>query len=354
MAYSSIIDPTAYFQTVIYTGNATARSITFDGNSDMQPDWIWGKQRSGTDSHQLTDVVRGVTKILNSDTTAAENTTSAAITAFNSDGFSLGTGGGYNGNNVTQVAWNWKAGTSFTNDASGTGIGSVDSTGSVNQDAGFSIMSWTGTGANATVAHGLGATPKMMIFKVRDGATAWVVYHKNVGPTKGLFLNTTGTGSTVSAYFQDTNPTSSVFSVGSDADTNGSSKSMITYCFAEKQGYSKFGVYAGNNSSTGGFHYTGFKPAFIIIKRTDSAADWRTYDDKRFRAGGPNNKFNYLQANGDNGEADSDSGGAWDMLSNGFKFYTSDAAINGGGTYIYMAFAENPFVASNFNAATAR
>ena len=337
--------------TKLYTGTGSSNSVTGVG---FKPDWVWLKCRSSAKHNNLYDVVRGATKEIYSNLTNAEDTDAQSLKSFNSDGFTVGTGADQNENNATYVAWNWKAGTSFTNDASGTGIGSVDSTGSVNQTSGFSIMSWTGTGANATVAHGLGATPKMMIFKVRDGATAWVVYHKNVGPTKGLFLNTAGTGSTVSAYFQDTNPTSSVFSVGSDADTNGSSKSMITYCFAEKQGYSKFGVYAGNNSSTGGFHYTGFKPAFIIIKRTDSAADWRTYDDKRFRAGGPNNKFNYLQANGDNGEADSDSGGAWDMLSNGFKFYTSDAAINGGGTYIYMAFAENPFVASNFNAATAR
>ena len=352
MAYSSIIDPTAYFQTVIYTGNATARSITFDGNSDMQPDWIWGKQRSGTDSHQLTDVVRGVTKILNSDTTAAENTTSAAITAFNSDGFSLGTGGGYNGNNVTQVAWNWKAGTSFTNDASGTGIGSVDSTGSVNQTSGFSIMSWTGTGANATVAHGLGATPKMMIFKVRDGATAWVVYHKNVGPTKGLFLNTTGTGSTVSAYFQDTNPTSSVFSVGSDADTNGSSKSMITYCFAEKQGYSKFGSYEGNSNTNGTFVYLGFKPAWLMVKPIDAVDNWVMFDNKRLGFNSSTSPFNFAGAN--NANAETSDTGQLDLLSNGFKIRNSGGTVNKSSTYIYMAFAENPFVASNYNVATAR
>ena len=350
MAYSSIIDPTAYFQTVIYTGNATARSITFDGNSDMQPDWIWGKQRSGTDSHQLTDVVRGVTKILNSDTTAAENTTSAAITAFGSDGFSLGTGGGYNGNNVTQVAWNWKAGTSFTNDASGTGIGSVDSTGSVNQDAGFSIMSWTGTGANATVAHGLGAAPKMMIIKVRDGATAWVVYHKSVGPTKGLFLNTGGTGSTVSAYFQDTNPTSSVFSVGSDADTNGSSKLMIAYCFAEKQGYSQFGSYTGNANSDGTFVNLGFKPAFVLIKNTNAGEAWQMFDNKRLSFNQTNGRYSL---NPNSAAAEYTGAPLIDFLSNGFKLRSDTNSLNVIQNYIYMAFAENPFVASNYNVATA-
>ena len=192
--YTTIDDPTAYFQTVIYTGNATARSITFDGNSDMQPDWIWGKQRSGTDSHQLTDSVRGVTKILNSDTTAAENTTSAAITAFGSNGFSLGTGGGYNGNNVTQVAWNWKK----------------------TADAGFDIVSYSGNNStNRQISHSLSAKPDMMLVKCRQSGL-WKIYHSSLGATKYLVLNDTAGVVDSNSTWNDTEPTSSNFTLGDD------------------------------------------------------------------------------------------------------------------------------------------
>ena len=336
--------------TKLYTGTGSSNAQTGIG---FQPDWVWLKCRSSAKHNNLYDVVRGATKEIYSNLTNAEDTDAQSLKSFNSDGFTVGTGADQNENNATYVAWNWKAGTT-------SGITTTNSTitpagYSFNQTAGFSIIKYPGNATNdAKCPHGLGVAPKMIMIKDLGVSANWEVYHEGIGNTKVLHLNTAGAEETTSARWRNTSPDSVNWTMGSTDSVNGSGNNYIAYCFADVKGYSKFGVYAGNNSSTGGFHYTGFKPAFIIIKRTDSAADWRTYDDKRFRAGGPNNKFNYLQANGDNGEADSDSGGAWDMLSNGFKFYTSDAAINGGGTYIYMAFAKNPFVASNFNAATAR
>ena len=356
MAFTDIDDPSVYFQTTLYTGNGGTQTITNGGNSDLKPDFVWGKSRNGgSEYHQLYDIVRGVTKVIFSTTEDAEETKATGLTAFNSDGFSVGADDGLNKNNSTQVAWQWKAGTSFTNDASGTSIGSIDSAGSFNNDAGFSICSYTGTGSAGTIKHGLNSTPSIIILKNRiDGDIFWYVYHKSLGNDTELYLNGNDAAPSSTSAWNDTNPTSSVFSVGSHGGTNASGQATIAYCFAEKQGYSKFSSYVGNNSTAGGFHYTGFKPAFIMIKRTDATADWRIYDNKRFRAGGPNNKLNYLEPNTTDAEADTDSGGAWDMLSNGFKFYTSEASINGSGTYIYMAFAENPFVTSTGVPATAR
>ena len=356
MAYTDIDDPSVYFQTTLYTGNGGTQTITNGGNSDLKPDFVWGKSRNGgSEYHQLYDIVRGVTKVIFSTTEDAEETKATGLTAFNSDGFSVGADDGLNKNNSTQVAWQWKAGTSFTNDASGTSIGSIDSAGSFNNDAGFSICSYTGTGSAGTIKHGLNSTPSTIILKNRiAGDIYWYVYHKSLGNDTELYLNGNDAAPSSTSAWNDTNPTSSVFSVGSHGGTNASGQATIAYCFAEKQGYSKFSSYVGNNSTAGGFHHTGFKPAFIMIKRTDATADWRIYDNKRFRAGGPNNKLNYLEPNTTDAEADTDSGGAWDMLSNGFKFYTSEASINGSGTYIYMAFAENPFVTSTGVPATAR
>mgnify|MGYP003119999936 CR=1 FL=1 len=339
-----IDDPSAYFQTVIYTGNATARSITFDGNSDMQPDWIWGKQRSGTDSHQLTDVVRGVTKILNSDTTAAENTTSAAITAFNSDGFSLGTGGGYNGNNVTQVAWNWKAGTT-------SGITTTNSTitpagYSFNQTSGFSVIKYPGNATIARCPHGLGVAPAMIIIKDL-ASNNWQIYHVSLGNTKVIYLNTTGAAETTSARWNNTSPDAVNWTMGTTDAVNGNGHNYVAYCFAEKQGYSKFGSYIGNGNADGVFVYLGFKPAFVMTKRTDGTGGWFMQDNKRLGY----NYANYRLFADDSGAESTAS--RIDLLSNGFKCRDNDG--NGSGyNYIYMAFAENPFVAGNFNVATAR
>jgi hypothetical protein len=340
MAYTTINKPTDYFNTKLYTGTGATQSITGVG---FQPDFVWLKGRTGTAYyHQIFDAIRGTTKALFTPVGNAEETVSG-LTAFGSDGFTVGSSPTVNGNNIPTVSWNWLGanGTSANTD------GSISSTVSANTTSGFSIVSFTGTGANATVGHGLGSAPKMMIFKTRDSATAWVVYHKSVGATKGLFLNTTGTGSTVSAYFQDTDPTSSVFSVGSDADTNNSSSPMIAYCFADVQGYSKFGSYTGNGSTDGTFVYTGFKPAMVIIKRTNTAANWVIFDNKR---GAYNSNSPELQPNTSAVEAAVTD--RFDFVSNGIKFRSSSYPNGSGNSFIYMAFAEQPLVGDN--PATAR
>jgi len=358
MSYTNGLDkPSDYFRIKLYAGNATNnRAITWnETDTNMQPNMLWFKSRTDTQTHGIFDSVRSAIKRLIPSSTAAEGDEAADLDSFDTNGFTVDAADNMNGSSRNFVTWGWKAGTSFTNDASGTGIGTIDSAGSVNQDAGFSICSYTGTGSAGTIKHGLNSTPSTIILKNRiAGDIFWYVYHKSLGNDTELYLNGNDAAPSSTSAWNDTNPTSSVFSVGSHGGTNASGQATIAYCFAEKQGYSKFSSYVGNNSTAGGFHHTGFKPAFIMIKRTDATADWRIYDNKRFRAGGPNNKLNYLEPNTTDAEADTDSGGAWDMLSNGFKFYTSEASINGSGTYIYMAFAENPFVTSTGVPATAR
>ena len=354
MAYTTIDNPFKFFNTKLYTGTDTSQSLTGVG---FQPDWTWIKCRSNGNSNFpniLSDAVRGVNKILRSDTTDTEvsDYSQGYVSAFNSDGFTVTAQDGVSGIGRTYVAWNWLAG----NSTSSNGDGSITSTVSANTTAGFSIVSYTGTGANATVGHGLGVKPDMIINKTRDStAQMWSVYHSSLGATKHLGLDRTNAEDTGSAYYQDTEPTSSVFSVGSEAATNYSSAALIAYCFAEKKGYSKFGSYTGNGDADGTFVYTGFKPAWIMIKRTDSAGyDWLTYDNKRQVS------FNviddFLKPNLNDAETTGNANQSLDFLSNGIKFRGNGASSNGSGaTYIYMAFAEAPFVTSGTKAAgTAR
>jgi len=349
MAYTTIDDPSAYFQTSIYTGNSGTQSITNTGNSDLQPDWIWTKARSYNDDHLFVDSVRGVTKYLKSHVTAADQTSSIRVTAFNSDGFSLGSSSDINGNNDTYVAWQWKAGTSFSNDASSTSVGTIDSAGSVNTDAGFSIITYTGTGNAATIAHGLGVKPDWIISKIRSTTGDWNVYHDAFGATGRIKFNSTGAGSNNTSIFAEL-PTSSVISVGNGGDINTSSGTHIFYCFAGKQGYSKFGSYTGNGNADGSFVYLGFKPAWLMIKRSSAGGDdWMMTDNKM-------NLFNVinkrLNPNSNGAEQSTD---IIDFVSNGFKLRATPDYMNGNGsTYIYMAFAENPFVTSTGVPATAR
>jgi len=338
MAYTTIDDPTIYFNTVTWTGDgSSSRNITGVG---FQPDWVWGKCRNTTVSHALYDSVRGGSKLINSNATSAEGT-NAALSAFVSDGFSVNSDSYFNGNSNTYVAWNWKAGTSFSNDASATGVGTIDSTGSINTTAGFSIISYSGTGTAGTIAHGLGSTPKMIIVKVRNFATNWPVQHGSIASTKVLYLDTTNS-ETTDSVFNDTLPTSSVFSVKTANSINASGKTYIAYCFADVKGYSKFGKYTGNGNADGTFVYTGFLPAFVLLKRTDSDNWWHIFDNKR-------DAFNLtdtvLYPNKNNAESTIILG---DMLSNGFKLRQTDADVNlSGSPYIYMAFAESPFTNSN-------
>jgi len=365
MAYTEIDDPSAYFQTTLYTGNGGTNAITNTGNSDLQPDWIWFKRRDGADNNILFDVVRSKTKGIYSDLTNAEDNLADSLASFNSDGFTLGadtgSGGSINGSNETNVAWQWKAGTSFTNDASGTGIGNIDSVGSVNTDAGFSIISYTGNAnADNTVAHGLGSgsVPKMIILKNRSISSNWMVYHASTGAQAPLFLNLTNAAGSGDPDRFKVVPTSSVFTPGSAQEGNGNGNSIIAYCFAEKKGYSKFNSYVGNGAASDGpFSYTGFKPAFVITKPSSRADDWRIFDNKRSSSGAnPNNK--HLFAHNNNAESASSTNSVpdgIDFLSNGFKIRQATGGLNtSGATYIYMAFAENPFVTSTGVPATAR
>jgi len=351
MAYTTIDDPSAYFQTTLYTGNDTARSITNSGNSDLQPDWIWIKGRSETVNHVLFDSVRGAQKELNSDTNEAEETQAQMVTSFNSNGFGMGTSGGSNSNTITYAAWQWKAGTSFTNDASGTGIGSIDSAGSVNNDAGFSIVTYTGNDAVATVKHGLSSAPKMMIIKDRTADTTndWLVYHDAIGNTKSIKLNLTAAAGTDAPAWNNTSPTSSVFTIARNGNINGSSNTIVAYCFAEKQGYSKFGSYKGNGNVDGTFVYTGFKPAWIMTKVTNTTSNWFLHDNKRL---GFNASNSTLGSDLTNSESSTN---RLDILSNGFKLRNTSGAVNSASnTYIFMAFAEQPFTTSTGVPATAR
>ena len=346
MAYTTINKSTDYFNTKLYSGNGGTQSITGVGH---QPDFVWIKERSSTSDHSLFDAIRGTTKIIKSSTTDAEITRATSLTAFGTDGFTLGDNAGVNENSQTYASWNWKA-----NGAGSTNYdGSINSTVSVNTTAGFSIVSWTGSNANATIGHGLGSVPKMIIVKNLATATSWMVYHATQGATKFLRLNTTDAVGTGSTPFNDTTPTSSVFSVGANGDTNGSSQAMIAYCFAEKQGYSKFGSYTGNGNADGHFIYTGFKPAFLIVKRYDAGGYfWHMYDNKRSSSGGSNIIDDVLYPQNNHAEY---SGDKLDFVSNGIKYRSANGDINGsGGSYIYMAFAEAPLVGSNNVPCTAR
>ena len=345
MSYTNGLDkPTDYFNTKLYTGNASTNAITGVG---FQPDWVWLKNRSSAYHHRLFDSVRGTTKNLSSNRTDAESTESG-LTSFDSDGFTLGSDGGANNNTDNYVSWNWLAGGS----ASSNSNGSITSSVSANTTAGFSIVSYTGTGSATTVGHGLGSELACYIIKQRNTTGGWIVYHKgNTSSPETDYLRLDKNDTTVDdAIFNDTAPTSSVFSIGTNAPVNTSSGTYITYCFAEKKGYSKFGSYTGNGSTDGTFIYTGFKPAWILVKRTNSTFNWLMYDNKRDELN-PNTSTILADDSG----AEYNIGRDIDFLSNGFKTRANYNGINGSGdSYIYMAFAENPFVSSTGIPTTAR
>jgi hypothetical protein len=345
MAYTDIDKSDDYFNPVTWTG--TGDPTTSVTGVNFQPDFVWIKNRSVADDHMLFDAVRGVTKRLFSNSTAAEGTDVQTLTSFDSDGFTTGNNratGGDAGNGM--VSWNWLGanGTASNTD------GSITSTVSANTTSGFSIVSYTGTGSNATVGHGLGVTPKMMIVKQRTSTENWTVYHVSIGnPAQYMELNSTGAVLTNSLVWNSTNPTSSVFSVGTNARTNNNTSTYIAYCFAEKKGFSKFGSYVSNNNADGTFVYTGFKPAFLLLKNiTTGSTGWEMYDNKRT----PNNVANlFLRANTSGTDVSSD---RLDILSNGFKLRQVGDTNYNSDVIIYMAFAENPFVTSTGIPTTAR
>ena len=341
MAYSSIVKPSSYFNTKLYTGNLSTNNITGVG---FQPDLVWLKSRTqGTTgyngNHYWFDAVRGATKWIISNQTGAEANNASSLSSFDSDGFTLGGLDFINNNGDNFVGWNWKANGAGSANTDGS-INTIST--SVNTTAGFSISQWTGTEANATIGHGLGVAPSMIIIKNTEKATSWTVYHKSLGATKALYLESSGAPSTHVAFFNNTEPTSSVFTVGTNDGANGNGEKNIAYCFAEKKGFSKFGSYAGNGNADGTFVYTGFKPAFVMVKRTNNTGHWQLVDNKR---PGYNVNSNYLRANKSDAEFTDI---PFDIVSNGFKTRSTDTSYNGSGdSYIYMAFAENPLVANS-------
>ena len=354
MAYTTIDDPTAYFQTKIYSGTGSDLSLTFDGNSNMQPDWVWLKRRSGSGNHFVWDSTRGVNASLVPNDTDAEDTSGESINyfdSFDSNGFTVG-GGGYantNASGSTYVGWSWKANGGTTSSNSD---GSITSTVQANTTAGFSIVSYTGNSTNSTVGHGLGVAPKMMIVKNRDDVENWEVYHESLGNGNAIRLNLYDASFSTSGRWNNTSPTSSVFSLGTANAVNGSGDDMIAYCFAEKKGYSKFGSYTGNGNSTyGPFIYTGFKPAFVLIKQSSVAnEEWQLLDNKRNTVNPTNTALFPSSSVVENSGNDRS-----DFLSNGFKCRSTSAGVNSSGaTYIYMAFAEAPFVSSGGIPTTAK
>ena len=352
MAYTTIDDGSEYFHTQLYTGDgSSSNAITNDANAgDFKPDWLWIKCRSDSRDHQITDSTRGGNIGLRPNSTIGEF--SGASTQFDSDGFTLLDGSNnFNGSSKTYVAWQWKANGGTTSSNSD---GDVTSTVQANTTAGFSIVTWTSTGGNESVGHGLGVTPNWFITKNRSAGANWKVYHQkdtSEPETNNTSLNKTDQSQDDAAAWNDTAPTSTTFTVGTDAGSGGSNgNNMVAYCFAEVKGYSKFGSYTGNGSTDGAFVYTGFRPQWILWKRIDSAADWEILDDKI-------NPFNEMKSTLEANTSDAvgtETNGV-DMLSNGFKHRNSYNSNNAsGGTYIYMAFAENPFVSSKGVPVTAR
>ena len=339
---NQINKPTDYFNTALWTATG-AQSITGVG---FQPDLVWVKPRSTAASHHIMDAVRGASKYIQSDTTDAEATAATFLTSFDSDGFSFGSGNWSDSRTV--VGWNWLAGGTASSNTDGSETTSV----SANTTSGFSIVSYTGTGTNDTFGHGLGVKPSMIITKSRDTAGLdWRTYHASLGATKYITLNLTTAETTESNFMNNTEPTSSVFTLGTGTTPNKLGDAYIAYCFAEKKGFSKFGSYVGNGNADGPFVYTGFKPAFVIVKST-GVQDWFIIDNKR-------NTFNVsntaLLPNASDADYTDTNIYGKDMLSNGFKVRGSASRQNGSGsTYIYMAFAENPLVGTNNIPATAR
>ena len=341
---STIVAGNKQMDILTWTGTNSTGNRTFSG-LNFQPDFVWGKARSSAFNNQLYDSVRGTNKSLISNSTAAEDGTNVSgyISSFNSDGFATTTGSSdnwyWNKLNDTYVVWNWKAGgTAVTNTA-----GTITSSVSANTTAGFSVVTYTGTGSAGTVGHGLGVAPAMFITKQRSAVGDFFTYHKSVGATAGLFLNLTD-AATTNTYFNNTAPTSSVFSIGTASGLNANGVTAVTYCFAEVAGYSAFGSYTGNGSTDGTFVYTGFRPRFVLIKRTNAAEGWEMFDSARDTY---NPEINVLEANVSSAEISS-STAAIDFLSNGFKQRNTRSATNGtSDTYIYACFAENPFKYAN-------
>ena len=331
MAYTTIDNPELYFQVKTWTGTGSSNALTLDGDEDMQPDYVMIKQRSGTQQWNGYDDLRGVQKYLGWNTNIVENTQAQGLTAFGSDGFTVGTDDMVNKSSSTYVAFCWKE----------------------SATAGFDMVTYTGNQTARTISHSLSAVPHWMVIKNRGSTYSWQVYHganTSAPETEIMYLNQDAATSDSNVEWNDTAPTSSVFTVGTDVGVNQSSQSHIAYLWSEKQGFSKFGSYTGNGNADGTFIHLGFRPAFFMLKKSSATDPWVIFDNKR----APYNYFDKL-IYPDSSEAESGAAERGDFVSNGVKFKSNHTFFNGSGiTYIYMAFAEQPFVNSNGVPANAR
>lgn len=332
---STIVKGNTVMDATTYTGTGSTLAVT--NTASFKPDFVWVKERSQAQDHALFDSVRGATKQLSSNTTGAEATYANSLSAFNSNGFSVVSDAVVNSSGQTYVGWQWQAGQGTTSSNTN---GSITSTVSVNATAGFSVVTYTGTGSVATIGHGLGVKPSFIIFKVRSNGTyGWYCYNSNLGATNHLVLNTTAASSSSSFLFNNTEPTSSVMTVGTSAGTNQSGETYVAYCWAEVAGFSKFGSYTGNGSTDGPFVYTGFRPKYVLFKNASAGStDWIILDSVRDTY---NVEGNMLFAELSIAEVSSPP--RVDFLSNGFKLRTSSQPNDSSNTIIYAAFAENPF-----------
>jgi hypothetical protein len=346
MAYTTIPKSTVQFAPEIYTGNGSNKTIS---TLNFQPDWVWIKNRATTDMNVLFDSLRGATKRIASDSTAAEATEAQDLTAFNTNGFTVSTSGAVNSNSVSYASWNWKGGTTSGIATNGdTDI--TPSSYSFNQTSGFSIIRYTGIGGQPIqIPHGLGVQPKMFIIKRLNSTGSWGVLPQQIS-TGHLYLDAVSALSTVNPLSGGVLADTVNFSVSNSGDVNASGGTYVAYCFADVQGFSKMSSYTGNASTDGTFVYTGFKPAFVMLKNSaSSGTDWQIYDDKRLGYNGGDRSL------APNTTAAEETGqGKIDFLSNGFKLKTASANQNAAALYVYMAFAEEPLVSTNGIPATAR
>jgi hypothetical protein len=297
----------------------------------MQPDFVWIKNRDQADSHSLYDSVRGTTKQLETDTTSAETTETEGLTTFGSDGFTVGSLAQVNTNTEDFVSWNWAEGTA----------------------PGFDIVSYTGNNTNRTISHSSGAVPKMIIIKSSSASKNWPIYHGGMGNTKAMNVNSYAGPSTTSTYWQDTTPTSSVFSLGTQTDVNTNLATYIAYVWAEVEGFSRFGTYIGNSNTNGPYLWCGFKPRMVIIKAINGNYNWQLNDTARNTYNVTDNTL-FPNASYEENSASAGGGNAWDMLSSGFKIRSSSGNVNDGSTFMFAAFAENPFGGDGVSPSPAR
>lgn len=333
-----------YMNSVTYTGTGSEHGVTGVG---FAPDLVQIKKTNGTTDWGWFDTSRGGTKNLKSNKQDAESTEAQSLKTFGSDGFTLGTGGDYNGSGGSFVSHNWSmnGGTTASNSD-----GSITSTVQANSTAKCSVVTYTGTGSNATVGHGLGVIPQIIIVKKTNSSGHWSVYLHTLGGTKISYTSSSTINSSNSGYWNNTDATSSVFSVGTQDDVNGSSNTYVAWCFGNVDGFSKVGSYTGNGNANGSFIYTGHTPQWIMIIRTSSANDWNIWDSARFPLNPDANNIFWNLSQGNNGTSLD-----MDVLSNGFKLRTSNSQVNGSGnTYTYWSIASNPFVGDGTSPIPAR